>query len=88
MKTTKVQIRVVGVAAFCVCDDGKIRKVQLGGQQPKQLHRYLKQLCDGMIKLSAEPCRIVPDKKSLVDKVKTAVTKLRSPRPVADRHSL
>lgn len=75
-------IRVVAVVAHCMCDDGKIRKVQLGGQQPKQLHRFLKQVSGGMIKLSAESCLIVAEKKSLVDKLRQTVRKLRAPRPV------
>jgi hypothetical protein len=73
-------IRVTGISAFAMCDDGKIRKVQLGGQQPKQLHRYLKQLSGGQMKLAFETCRIVPGRRSLVDRCRTALDWLKRPR--------
>jgi hypothetical protein len=72
--------RVTGIAAFAMCDDGKIRKVQLGGQQPKQLHRYLNQLSGGQIKLSFESCRIVRGRPSLADRWRAVVTWLKRPR--------
>jgi frataxin-like iron-binding protein CyaY len=56
-------IKVVGgIAAYALCDDGKIRKVRLQQGQARKLHNFVKHnLCGGVMKLSFESCQIVAD---------------------------
>jgi hypothetical protein len=78
----KRPIKITHLAVFAMSDDGKIRKVKLGGQQPKQVHRLLRQICGGTIHLVDTPVTIDAERQrpSLMERWRAFLAWLHVPR--------
>lgn len=53
-------ISIVGIVVIGICSDGKCRRVQLTGKQPKQIYGFIKHIHGGVMTLEAEPFSTEP----------------------------
>jgi hypothetical protein len=54
-------MNIVAVAVIMLCDDGKRRRVQLSGKQPKQILGFVTHIQGGEVHLLEEPVLLVKE---------------------------